>query len=143
MQQRCLPYQKSCQEQEILLVELEGREREHKLVIDQLHVDIKIKEAIIANLEDENSKQKDKIDELDEENKTFEEELKKAENLEEMEELMLLVKLKNNKVEELEEALRQSVTFASEIETEKKEEETRMMEITRKVRIYFMNFNFH
>lgn len=124
-------------------MELEGREREHKLVIDQLHVDIKIKEAIIANLEDENSKQKDKIDELDEENKTFEEELKKAENLEEMEELMLLVKLKNNKVEELEEALRQSVTFASEIETEKKEEETRMMEITRKVRIYFMNFNFH
>lgn len=129
-----MPYQKSCQEQEILLVELEGRERGHKLIIDQLKVDIKIKESIIANIMEEISKHKNRIEQLEEDNKVMEEELKKAETLEEMEEMIIMVKQKNVRIQELEEALRQSVTKTFNMETEKKDEEDRMLEITKKVR---------
>lgn len=136
-QQRYLQQQappKTCQEHEILLVELEGRDREHRLLIDQLHVDIKLKESIIDNIKDENMRLKDKIEELEEEIKLLDEELKKAENLEEMEEMIAVVKQKNERVEELEEALRQSVTIASDMETERNEEDGHMREITQKVK---------
>lgn len=126
--------QKTCQEHEIQIMELEGRERENQLLVNQLKVDIKLKESIIDGLKDQNMKLKDGVEDFEEEIKLLEEELRKAESLEEMEEMIAVVKQKNERVEELEEALRQSVTMTSDIETEKNEDRDKMKEITIKVR---------
>ncbi|XP_047739835.1 myosin heavy chain, cardiac muscle isoform-like [Hyalella azteca] len=125
--------QKTCQEHEILLVELEGRDREQQLLINQLQVDIKIKESIIDQLKQANAKYADRIEELEEEIKALEEELRKMESLEEMEEMISVLKQKNQRVEELEEALRQSVTITTEIEIEKEQERDKMKFITEKL----------
>ncbi|KAB7503069.1 ELKS/Rab6-interacting/CAST family member 1, partial [Armadillidium nasatum] len=121
------------QQQEIRLLELEGKEREYHLHLDQLHVDIKLKEAIIENLTEDGSRYRERIEELEEEIKNLEEEIKQGEKIEELEELVVVVKQKNERIEELEEALRQSVRIAADLEMEKKDEEERRREITGKL----------
>lgn len=112
---------------------MEGRQREYRLHVDQLDVDIKLKDSLINNLSDENMKQRDRIQELEEEIHSLEEELKKNEKMEELEELVVVVKHKNERIEELEEALRQSVRIATDMEMEKREQEDRKKEITGKL----------
>lgn len=86
-------------------MELEGREREHKLLVDQLHVDIKLKASIIDNLKDDKMQLEDKNEELQEEVKKLEELMKKHSRLEEVEDIIELVKTKSARVDELEELL--------------------------------------
>ena len=126
-------HRSSSQDQEIVIVELEGKDREHKLLIDQLKCDIKLKQSIIDTIKDENVKLKDKIDNLEDEVKGLEEELKKSEKIQEVEQILGVVREKNFKIAELEEALRQSVSMTSDMEAEKKDEDERMHEITVKV----------
>lgn len=118
---------------EIRMLELEGREREYRLTTDQLEVDIKLKDTLIQNLTDEGKRYRERMEELEEEISSLDEELKKSEKLEELEELVVVVKQKNERIEELEEALRQSVRMATDMEMEKKDEEERRKEITRKL----------
>lgn len=112
---------------------MEGRQREYRLQLDQMDVDIKLKDSLINNLSDENKRQRDRIQEMEEEIHSLEEELKKNEKIEELEQLVVVVKQKNERIEELEEALRQSVRIATDMEMEKRDEEDRRKEITEKV----------
>lgn len=112
---------------------MEGRQREYRLNIDQMDVDLKLKDSLINNLSDENKRQRERMEELEEEVHSLEEEMKKNEKIEELEQLVVVVKQKNERIEELEEALRQSVRIATDMEMEKREEEGRRQEITEKV----------
>ncbi|KAK7069689.1 ethionine resistance protein [Halocaridina rubra] len=112
---------------------MEGRQREQRLLVGQLNVDIKLKDSLINNLSDENMKQRDRIQELEEEIHSLEEELKKNEKMEELEELVVVVKHKNERIEELEEALRQSVRIATDMEREKRDEEDKRKEASEKM----------
>lgn len=112
---------------------MEGRQREYRLQLDQMDVDIKLKDSLINNLSDENKRQRDRIQEMEEEIHSLEEELKKNEKIEELEQLVVVVKQKNERIEELEEALRQSVRIATDMEMEKRDEEDRRKEITEKL----------
>lgn len=112
---------------------MEGRQREYRLRIDQMDVDIKLKDSLINNLSDENKRQRERIHEMEEEIHLLEEEMKKNEKMEELEQLVVVVKHKNERIEELEEALRQSVRIATDMELEKRDEEDRRKEITEKV----------
>lgn len=112
---------------------MEGRQREYRLQLDQMDVDIKLKDSLINNLSDENKRQRERIQEMEEEIHSLEEELKKNEKIEELEQLVVVVKQKNERIEELEEALRQSVRIATDMEMEKRDEEDRRKEITEKV----------
>ncbi|KAK8720586.1 hypothetical protein OTU49_013232 [Cherax quadricarinatus] len=115
------------------MVEIEGREREYKLHINQVEVDIKLKDSLISNLSEENKTQRERIEELEGEIHVLEEEARKNERIEELEELVIVVKHKNERIEELEEALRQSVRIATDMELEKRDEEERRKEITEKL----------
>merc|ERR1739842_49149 len=85
----------SCSKTEVQLMELEGCLRGLNLQIDQMTVDIKIKDSLVDNLRDDNERKSEHIKDLDEE-------LKKNENIEELEELVVVVKQKNERIEELE-----------------------------------------
>lgn len=115
---------------------MEGRQRECQLQIDQMDVDIKLKDSLINNLSDENKRQRERIQDLEEEIHALEEDMKKNEKIEELEQLVVVVKHKNERIEELEEALRQSVRIATDMEMEKRDEEDRRKEITEKVSTY-------
>lgn len=112
---------------------MEGRQREYRLHVDQIEVDLKLKDSLINNLSDENKRQRERIEELEEEVHALEEELKKNEKIEELEQLVVVVKQKNERIEELEEALRQSVRIATDMEMEQREEEKRKKEINETV----------
>lgn len=128
------PKEHSCSDhQEIELLEMEGRQREYRLRIDQMDVDIKLKDSLINNLSDENKRQRERLQEMEEEIHVLEEEMKKNEKMEELEQLVVVVKHKNERIEELEEALRQSVRIATDMEMEKRDEEDRRKEITEKL----------
>ncbi|KAK8407056.1 hypothetical protein O3P69_001991 [Scylla paramamosain] len=118
---------------EIDLLEMEGRQREYRLHVEQIEVDIKLKDSLINNLSDENKRQRERMEELEEEVHALEEELKKNEKIEELEQLVVVVKQKNERIEELEEALRQSVRIATDMEMEQHEDEKRKKEINEKL----------
>lgn len=120
-------------QQEIDMVEIEGREREYRLHIDQMDVDIKLKDSLINNLSEENKKQRERIEELEEEISSLEEDVNRNQKIDELEQLVVVVKQKNERIEELEEALRQSVTIATVMENEKRDEENRRKEASEKV----------
>lgn len=128
---------------EIDILEMEGRQREYRLHVEQIEVDLKLKDSLINNLSDENKRQRERLEELEEEVHALEEELKKNEKIEELEQLVVVVKQKNERIEELEEALRQSVRIATDMEMEKREDEERRKEINEKVsevvNYYFSN----
>merc|ERR1739842_74965 len=105
----------SCSKTEVQLMELEGCLRGLNLQIDQMTVDIKIKDSLVDNLRDDNERKSEHIKDLEEEIKSLDEELKKNDNIEELEELVVVVKQKNERIEELEEALRQSVRIATDM----------------------------
>lgn len=121
---------------EIDLLEMEGRQREYRLHVEQIEVDIKLKDSLINNLSDENKRQRERMEELEEEVHALEEELKKNEKIEELEQLVVVVKQKNERIEELEEALRQSVRIATDMEMEQHEDEKRKKEINEKVSLF-------
>jgi len=123
----------SCSKTEVQLMELEGCHRGLNLQIDQMTVDIKIKDSLVDNLREDNERKSEHIKDLEEEIKTLEEELKKNENIEELEELVVVVKQKNERIEELEEALRQSVRIATDMEDEKRIDEENQKEMTEKL----------
>lgn len=114
-------------------MELEGCHRELRLQIDQMTVDIRIKESLVDNIRDDNEKKAELIKDLDEEIKSLEEELKKSEKIEELEELLVVVKQKNERIEELEEALRQSVRIATDMEIEKSKDDEDRKEMSEKL----------
>ena len=120
------------------MVEIEGRERQHCLHIDQLEVDLKLKDTFIQNLNDENKRIKDRMVELEEEIRSLEEELKKSERLEELEDLVVVVKQKNERIEELEEALRQSVRIAADMEKDKTQDQKQIQQLKEKVSFYLL-----
>ena len=121
---------------------MEGRQREYRLHVEQIEVDIKLKDSLINNLSDENKRQRERMEELEEEVHALEEELKKNEKIEELEQLVVVVKQKNERIEELEEALRQSVRIATDMEMEQQEDEKRKKEINEKVSFLNSNMKF-
>lgn len=125
---------------EIDILEMEGRQREYRLHVEQIEVDIKLKDSLINNLSDENKRQRERIEELEDEIHALEEEMKKNEKIEELEQLVVVVKQKNERIEELEEALRQSVRIATDMEMDKREDEERRKEINEKVNSKFPFF---
>ncbi|XP_050727202.1 ELKS/Rab6-interacting/CAST family member 1-like isoform X17 [Eriocheir sinensis] len=129
------PYEgHSCMDHhEIDILEMEGRQREYRLHVEQIEVDIKLKDSLINNLSDENKRQREHIEELEDEIHALEEEMKKNEKIEELEQLVVVVKQKNERIEELEEALRQSVRIATDMEMDKREDEERRKEINEKL----------
>ena len=123
---------------EIRLLEIEGLQRQHALHVEQLEVDIKLKDSLIESLNEEGKKHKERLEELEDEIRSLEDELKKCEKIEELEDLVTVVKQKNERIEDLEDALKQSVRIASDLEMEKKDEEERRVEITAKVKNCFI-----
>ena len=105
---------------------MDGLKRQFALHVEQLEVDIRLKDSLIDSLTKEATRDKEEI-------KTLEDELKKSEKLEELEELVVVVKQKNERIEDLEDSLHRSLAVVSDLEMEKRDEEEQKALITEKV----------